>query len=154
MDTDSLHHQGNSFFRSGIDRTMLIKYNLNHQTVSYYWEPISCYQRFQLVGEFYYQSAFKKLVENHGDRGAYFECLATLIPENTNAFDNQAVRIDIKGMTVGYFNRNDARRFRIRLNTKKLTGQITSCNAVIEGGRLLNDGQHTNYSVSLAINQL
>lgn len=133
---------------------MLVKYNLNHQAVTYYWEPISRYQQFQLVGEFYYQSAFKKLVENHGNRGVYFECLATLIPENTNAFDSQAIRIDIKGMTVGYFNRNDARKFRIRLNTNKLAGQITSCNAVIEGGRLLNDGHRSNYSVSLAINPL
>ena len=133
---------------------MLVKYNLNQQAVAYYWKPVSRYQRLLLVGEFYYQSALKRLVDNHGDRGAYFECLATLIPENTNTFDSQAVRIDIKGMTVGYFNRNDARKFRIRLNTKKLTGQITTCNAVIEGGQLLNDGNRSSYSVSLAIDQL
>lgn len=134
---------------------MLVKHNLNHQAVAYYWKPTSHYQRFQLIGEFYYQSAFKKLVGNHGDSGAYLECLAMLIPENTNTFDNQAIRIDIKGMTVGYFNRNDARRFRIRLNTKKLTGQITTCNVIIEGGRLLINGEHrSNYSASLAINQL
>ncbi|MBK7354116.1 MAG: hypothetical protein IPJ05_11885 [Nitrosomonas sp.] len=57
-------------------------------------------------------------------------------------------------MTVGYFNRNDARKFRIRLNTKKLTGQITTCNAVIEGGQLLNDGNRSSYGVSLAIDRL
>lgn len=132
---------------------MLVKYYLDNQADVYYWEPSTRYQRFQLVGEFYYQSAFKKLVGDHGDRGAHVECVAMLIPENTNRFDSQAIRIDIKGMTVGYFNRNDARRFRMRLNTKKLAGKITSCNAVIEGGQLLNDGNHSIYSVALAINR-
>lgn len=133
---------------------MLGKFNLNNQVAAYYWKPIAPYHRFQLVGEFYYQSAFKKLVGNHGDRGAHLEYLAILIPENTNKFDNQAIRIDIKGMTVGYFNRNDARRFRMRLNTKRLAGQTTTCNAVIEGGQLLYDGNRSNYSVSLAIDRL
>lgn len=132
---------------------MLSKFNLNNQTAAYYWKPIARYHRFQLVGEFYYQSAFKKLVGNHGDRGVHLECLAILIPENTNQYDNQAIRIDIKGMTVGYFSRNDARRFRMRLITKRLMGQTTTCNAIIEGGQLLHEGNRSNYSLSLAIDR-
>ena len=80
------------------------------------------------------------------------EYKALLIPDNGNKYDDKAVRVDIEGMTVGHLSREDARSFRRRLGAKKLTGQITSCKAIVCGGGVRN-GEKWKYGVSLNIKE-
>lgn len=105
-----------------------------------------------IVGESYYQDAIKLLAgldeENIGSK----KFKAFLIPEDNNPYDNKAVRVDIDGMTVGYFGREDARSFRRRLGANKLSGQITACNAVVIGGRGPR-GEQWHYDIFLNIKE-
>lgn len=112
------------------------------------WPEIGEYE-FEVVGESHYQHTIRQLAGDHDEYGAQTECIAALIPENTNPYDNKAVRVDINGMTVGYLNKFDARSFRRRLGTKKLTGQTTTCGALIKGGFTMKDGQIAHYGVAL-----
>ncbi|CAG0966473.1 hypothetical protein MTYP_01020 [Methylophilaceae bacterium] len=106
-----------------------------------------------VVGESHYQRALEKLAGEHGPRGASTKCTAWLVPEDDNPYDNKAVRVDIEGHTVGYLDRDEARTFRRRLGAKKLTGQPTTCDAVIRGGYERN-GKKMSYGVSLEIKEL
>ncbi|MCH9638176.1 MAG: hypothetical protein K0U40_01660, partial [Betaproteobacteria bacterium] len=77
---------------------------------------------------------------------------AYLIPDDTNENDDKAVRVDINGAQVGNLSRENARSFRRRLRAKKLSVQITSCQAIITGiGNHEQDGQEKHYSVKLNI---
>lgn len=114
---------------------------------TFHWSDNGNYG-FEVVGESNYQDALRSLAGDHGDRSAAAEHIATLIPEDTNKFDNKAVCVQINGLTVGYLSRQDARSFRRRLGSKGLTGLATTCPAVIAGGGL-KDGQRFNYGVWL-----
>jgi hypothetical protein len=116
----------------------------------YHWESTDYYE-FEVVGEPHYQTDIASLAGDHDDKGAAKEYTAMLIPEDSNAYDNKSIRVDIKGLTVGYLSKIDARSFRHRLGAKKLSGQVTSCDAVVKGGHLMRSGKHASYGVSLAI---
>ncbi|ODT70407.1 MAG: hypothetical protein ABS69_15420 [Nitrosomonadales bacterium SCN 54-20] len=103
-----------------------------------------------IVGESYYQDAIKLLAGPDDENIGSKKFKAFLIPEDNNPYDNKAVRVDIDGMTVGYFGREDARSFRRRLGAKKLSGQITACKAVVIGGRGPR-GEQWNYDIFLSI---
>ena len=57
---------------------------------------------------------------------------------------------DIHNRTVGYLNREQARSFHRRLDEKRLSNRITTCNAIITGGGEVN-GEILDYSVKLDI---
>lgn len=109
---------------------------------------------FEVVGESYYQDAIEKIAKQQeakyaNNPDAKIEPLtAYLIPDDYNQYDNKAVRVDIDGMQVGHLSREDARSFRRRLGAKKLTGQITTCNALITGGDIRN-GKQMHYGIVL-----
>lgn len=119
----------------------------------HHWEPTNYYE-LEIVGEANYQTALKKIAGKHGDIASTTEFIAILIPEDTNPYDDKAIRVDIGGMTVGYLNREDARDFRIRLDENKLTGQPTTCRAMIKGGFMMENGRRAHYGVSLAIENI
>lgn len=106
---------------------------------------------FDVVGESHYQPAIKGLVGDHGDHESSKVFTATIIPEDDNPYDDKAVRVEIDGNLVGYFDRDDARSFRKRLGSKKLTGRTTSCQAMISGGWKAKSGEHMSYGVKLDI---
>jgi hypothetical protein len=106
---------------------------------------------FAIVGESHYQDALKRLAGNHGDRSPDIEATASLIPESSNPYDKNAIRVELNGATVGYFSREDAPRFRRRLGGKGLTGSTTSCQAIINGGYKKRDGTRASYGVQLDI---
>jgi hypothetical protein len=103
-----------------------------------------------IVGESHYQFAIKQLAGSNNEYVEDKEYRAFLIPEDDNPHDNKAVRIDINSSTVGYLSRDNARTFRRRLGAKKLTGQITSCKAVVTGGQPW-EGNTSYYGVCLNI---
>lgn len=123
----------------------------------YAWPGLMEYD-FEVVGESYYQEAIKKIAKQQeakyaNNQDAKIEPLtAYLIPDDYNQYDDKAVRVDIHGMQVGHLSREDARSFRRRLGAKKLTGQITTCGALITGGHIKN-GKQADYGIALDIEQ-
>ena len=63
---------------------------------------------FNIVGEASYQKNIAKLAVLRGDRDCFTEIKATIKREPTNIYDKNACRVDINGITVGYFARNHA----------------------------------------------
>lgn len=61
-----------------------------------------------VVGESNYQPAIRKACGWEPGTDTNFECFAELVPEPTNRYDPNAVRVDIDGACVGYLSRADA----------------------------------------------
>jgi hypothetical protein len=128
-----------------------LKPKVNADTESFlHWPSLGNFD-FEVVGESNYQPAIRSAAGNHGDKSPVGQYIAKLIPENDNQFDKLAVRIDINNMTVGCMSKDDARSFRRRLSAKKLGGKITTCDAEITGGYLMQDGSKANYGICLDI---
>ncbi len=87
----------------------------------------------EIVGESHYLGNLRAIVGGaHAvDR---FECEAVLVPEATNKFDPEAVRIDIQGSQVGYLSRARARKYRKLITKRNLPLAPMSCKALIFGG--------------------
>ena len=94
----------------------------------------------------------QKLAEQNDEPVYEKEYIALLVPDDSNKYDDKAVRVDIEGSTVGHLSREDARSFRRRLGAKRLSGQITSCRAIICGGGV-RDGEKCKYGVYLNIKE-
>lgn len=54
-----------------------------------------------------------------------------LIPDASNPFDTDVVRVEIQNHTIGHFSRQQAHSFRHKLKEKELEDQITTCRAVL-----------------------
>lgn len=61
-----------------------------------------------VVGESNYQPAIREACDWEPGTDTHFECFAELVPEPTNRYDPNAVRVDIDGACVGYLSREDA----------------------------------------------
>lgn len=99
---------------------------------------------FDVVGESHYQRAISQLHSQHQDR----EFVVQLVPEE-NEHDSSAIAVYGDGMKVGHLSREDARSFRRRLGAKKLSGQTTTCPAVITGGFEKDDGTRAMFGIQL-----
>lgn len=113
-----------------------------------HWPSLGNFE-FEVVGESNYQNAIRSIAGDHGDNSPVGQYVAKLIPENNNKYDNLAVRVDLNDSTVGYLSKEDARSFRRRLNAKKLGEKVTTCDAEITGGYLMQDGKKAAYGVCL-----
>jgi hypothetical protein len=87
-----------------------------------------------VVGESKYQGALAKICCGRTEDSQNLVVSATLVPEDDNSHDGQAVRVDIRGMTVGYLSRKNARQYRLRLKEAGHPGITATCSAVIVGG--------------------
>ncbi|MDM0041535.1 hypothetical protein QTH89_05165 [Variovorax sp. J22G21] len=106
---------------------------VNSNSPPHHWASIGEFA-FSVVGESHYQDALKKIAGDHGKAKARVECIARLMPDDANKFDDKAVAVLVGAAQVGNLSREDARRFRRRLGQKGLGSQITSCDAVVLGG--------------------
>lgn len=88
----------------------------------------------EVHGESHYQQALEAIVGGKSKAGAHFITEATLIPEPTNAFDANAVRVQIGGRTVGYLPREEAPRHLRWLTQIGRSGETVHCDAIITGG--------------------
>jgi hypothetical protein len=114
------------------------------------WPALGEYD-FDVVGEASYQNSIAALAAGHGTSSANVQCVAQLIPEDTNKRDSKAVAVRIQGALVGYLSREDARSFRRRLSQKGISGQATTCDACIVGGGTRKNGEKLYYGVKLDI---
>lgn len=97
-----------------------------------------------VVGESRYQDNFERIFGPRGERWPVRNCDADLICEDTNPHDDQAVRVVISGLTVGYLSKRDARRYR-----KKYGNVNSSCEAEVRGGWDRGPGDRGNFGVKL-----
>ena len=104
-----------------------------------------------VVGEQFYQSNLERLVGDHGSKSVRLEVTAVIRPEDDNPHDDRAVGIWIDGYKVGHLGRDDARSFRRRLSSKKMSNQITACSAIVMGGFIRANGERASYGVQLFI---
>lgn len=102
---------------------------------------------FEVVGESFYQGALMSLASRQAEDGQVW--LARIIPEHNNPHDELAVMVEIEGSLVGYIPSDDARSFRRRLGARKLTNQVTTCDAIIIGGGTRRNGEKLLYGVAL-----
>ncbi len=99
-----------------------------------------------IVGEQSYQANLRKIARPKQEKSKYVEVMARVVSEPFNAYDKNAVKIEINGLTVGYLSRNDA---------KLLAGKVINKTvpALINGGWLDNDSEGS-YGVKLGIQSL
>ena len=97
-----------------------------------------------VVGESHYQSALRDAarggVVRERDLGNAIEVMAVLIPELSNEYDANAVRVDVNGRTVGYLAREDAAQYQPALLELAAGGQHGTCVGRIMGGGSRNYG--------------
>jgi hypothetical protein len=97
-----------------------------------------------VVGESHYQNVLQALHQENGGEDDDAKAVAALVPEPDNAFDINAVRIEIDSHTVGYLSQEMALQYR------KAVGEgIGLCSAKIVGGFELYDGSMAHYGVKL-----
>lgn len=89
---------------------------------------------FQIVGEKSYQSALQAICGPPTRGGYEIEATATLILEDDNPYDDQAVAVMIDGRLVGHLSRAFAREYRARLAETGHPYALCTCPALIRGG--------------------
>lgn len=99
----------------------------------------------EIVGESHYQRALESLAGGRSEDGAEDYISAVLVHEDDNPHDPKAVRVDIKGKTVGYLSREDARTWR----AKAPGSSRHECPAVIVGGWDRGGGDRGHFGVRL-----
>ncbi|MGK5030647.1 hypothetical protein [Janthinobacterium sp. MDT1-19] len=116
-------------------------------TPAYHWNDTGRFAS-EVENESMYQNAIAKLAGEHGPGNAEEKCLALLVCDDANPFQDKAIAVFIDAQLVGYLSHNDALRLRRNLGRQNLVGQLTSCDAVIRGGGLWND-KRLSYAVWL-----
>lgn len=102
-----------------------------------------------IVGESQYQWALSSICGGKSQQGHSKVVEAILFHEDDNPYDNQAIRVDIEGMTVGYLSKRLARDFRKRMEEVGHPGRIASCSALIVGGWFRSPDNEGHFGVKL-----
>ena len=102
-----------------------------------------------IVGESKYQKALEQICGGRTTDSAEKYVDATLVLEDSNPYDDKAVRIHIDGKTVGYLSRADARSYRQRLEEAGHRQLVGICAAVIRGGWDRGSGDRGHFGVWL-----
>lgn len=88
-----------------------------------------------IVGESHRQTALRDLSAGRRRRDEPVHFLVALIPEPTNPYDANAIRVDIlRGHQVGYLSREDAAAYRLALTAVTAAGKLGVCRAKLIGG--------------------
>jgi len=86
----------------------------------------------EIVGESHYQSALRACVPGIGY--VRHDCTAHLVCEDDNPYDDNAVRVDVDGLPVGYLSRAKAAAYRGFLRDNGLGTSTGIVRARIYGG--------------------
>jgi len=88
----------------------------------------------QIVGEAYYQENLTKIYGAAKDRGIEVIKEATLIHDNNNKYDHEAIRVEIEGMLIGHLSKSSAHSFREYMRNNGKAGINVTCKAKVTGG--------------------
>lgn len=101
---------------------------------------------FDVVGEASFQSALASIVGGKTRAGHNHKCRATLLLDDKNSHDRNAVRVEIGGKTVAYLSREDALIYR-----ERISAVAAKCDAKINGGWDYGDGDNGSFGVKLNV---
>lgn len=107
----------------------------------------------EVMNESRYQPALKALAGEHGDNAAAARYVATLMPDDANAYENEAVAVFIEGRMVGYLSQKASLKFRELLRKQEAVGRLSTCDAEVRGGTLWQ-GKRLSYVVVLDVEPL
>jgi hypothetical protein len=108
---------------------------------------------FDIVGESKYQDVLEAICGGRNEDSAEHITEAVLYLEDSNPYDNLAVRVDIDGRTVGYLSRKDARSYRQQLKQLGHGRIVCKCDAMVVGGwrRSRTDQGHFGVKLDLPV---
>lgn len=87
------------------------------------------------VGESHYQRALARAAGGRTEDGVEVEVTATLVFEDSNRHDPNAVYVEVGGRKVGYLSREDAVEFRQQVKKLNIPRHVPlRCRALIVGG--------------------
>lgn len=104
-----------------------------------------------IVGESKYAESLERICGRRTRKGVNLVTSASLVIEDGNPHDPMAVRVDIKGLTVGYLKRDKARLYRERLGRFCPSGAHAICYARIRGGWDRGANDQGDYGVQLDV---
>ena len=87
-----------------------------------------------IVGESKYQENLESICGERSEDGEDRIIEAVLVLEDSNPYDRNAVRVDIRGIPVGYLSREHAKQYRQRLRQTGHALTRAACSANIRGG--------------------
>ena len=87
-----------------------------------------------VVGESHYQNALQRIVGDPPTGGLRYDCAVVLVRELENKYDENAVRVEIEGHTVGYLPSEEAEDFQPLLLQLESQTRTAKCHAEILGG--------------------
>lgn len=103
---------------------------------------------FEIVGESHYQSNISQLAVKREGKGCFTEVEARVVREPNNSYDKNACKVDINGLTVGYFPSNNAESWvKLLSRLNMLDSSEVYVKAVIIGG----GGKEYSFGVKLDI---
>jgi hypothetical protein len=102
-----------------------------------------------IIGESHYQDALEEICGGRTQYDVYEGVIATLIPEDDNPIDENAVRVEVQGRTVGYLKKPESKNYREKLREAGFLGILTTCKALILGGGEPRDDYNGYYGVTL-----
>lgn len=100
---------------------------------------------FEIVGESHYQDELDEICGGKIPGGHDHLCVAYLVPEPENPFDQNAIAVFVDNLKVGYIPKDFAAMFTAK-NPHKAT---VTADAVIVGGWLEEDDHEGSYGVRL-----
>jgi hypothetical protein len=107
----------------------------------------------EVMNESRYQATLRELAGEHGDVAAAAPYVATLMPDDRNAYENEAVAVFIERRMVGYLSQKASIKFRELLRKKEAAGQLSTTDAQVRGGALWQ-GKRLQYVVVLDVERL
>ena len=102
-----------------------------------------------VVGESNYQRNLERIAGGKKTESANLVVSASLVLEDDNRFDGNAVRVDISGLTVGYLDKSTAKGFRAFIENNQYPGNSFGCRAQINGGWDRGNGDTGFFGVCL-----
>jgi len=102
-----------------------------------------------IVGESNYQPVLAAICGKRTAQSVKKIVTASLVHEDENPHDQNAVRVDIEGKTVGYLDRENAKKYRKLLAKAGQPGATTTCQAIIVGGWDDGNGRTGFFGVKL-----
>ena len=105
----------------------------------------------QVVSALNYQYILESLCGPRQEKGENRVVMARLVLDDDNLYDNQAVRVEIKNLLVGYLSGKTALAYRELLQQSRHPQAIAGCRAKITGGWRDKNGNKGNYELGLDI---
>lgn len=97
-------------------------------------------------------SQYQRVIEEAADQGDIVA--ATLVLEDDNPHDDQAVAVHIAGQRAGYLSRANARAYRADLAAAGTPQLIVHCKAKIVGGFETKSGERAHFGLKLDLPKL